>query len=51
MNELVKILTDDDGEAKSDAHVWHLVDPTNNMGPSALCTQEFFGAGESMCQF
>ena len=47
MNDLVRLLTDDDGEPKDDAAVWHLVDPANDQGPAALCTQEFFGEGES----
>jgi hypothetical protein len=51
MNDLVRIITDDDEFPKSDAHVWHLVDPTNDQGPAALCTREFFGLGESICTF
>lgn len=51
MNHLVRILSDDDGEDKDDANVWHLVDPCNEQGPAALCTQEFFGDGESACTF
>lgn len=31
--------------------VWHLVDPCNDGGDAALCTQEYFGIGESNCQF
>lgn len=51
MNELVRIIKDDDGGLKDDPNVWHLVDPSNNQGPAALCTQEFFGLGESGCEF
>jgi len=50
MNELVKIIRDDDGELSND-NSWHLVDPSNDMGPAALCTQEFFGLGESIVEF
>ena len=46
MNKLVKILYDDDGE-KIENPVWHLVDPANLLGPSALCSGEYFGYGES----
>jgi hypothetical protein len=51
MNKLVQIIKDDDGFPKDDADVWHLVDPCNDQGPAALCTQEFFGIGESVCEF
>lgn len=51
MNRLVKITHDDDGDEKDDRDVWHLVDPCNEQGPAALCTQEFFGFGESRCRF
>ena len=51
MHSLVQITHDDDGELKSDYHVWHLVDPGNSQGNAALCTQEFFGSGESACKF
>lgn len=51
MNDLVRIIKDDDGEEKRDCHVWHLVDPCNRQGPAALCTQEFFGLGESGVEF
>jgi hypothetical protein len=51
MNSLVRILCDDDGRPKNDAHVWHLVDPANVQGNAALCTGEFFGEGESRVEF
>lgn len=50
MNELVKIIRDDDGKL-TENDSWHLVDPTNDQGPAALCTQEFFGFGESLVEF
>jgi hypothetical protein len=51
VNTLVRIPRDDDGYLKDDGDVWHLVDPENHQGASALCTGEFFGAGESACEF
>lgn len=50
LNELVKIIRSDDGDL-TENDSWHLVDPTNDQGPAALCTQEFFGFGESMVEF
>lgn len=50
MNKLVKIISDDDGE-KKDNPKWCLVDPCNEQGNAALCTQEFFGDGESTCVY
>ncbi len=50
MNTLVRIIQDDDG-AETFNQDWHLVDPVNNQGPAALCTQEFYGFGESDCVF
>lgn len=50
MNDLVKVLTNDDGDAQED-NGWCLVDPCNSQGPARLCTQEFFGLGESNCAF
>ncbi len=46
MNQLVKIIRDDDGDETGDAS-WHLVDPCNPLGETVLCTKEFFGQGES----
>lgn len=51
MNKLVRIIVDDDGFKKLDSKVWHLVDPVNEQGPAAFCTQEFFGAGESRVEY
>ena len=51
MHSLVKITVDDDGNPKYDAHVWHLVDPSNWQGKAALCTAEFLGEGESEVVF
>lgn len=50
MNELVKIIRDDDG-ALTGNDSWHLVDPTNDQGSASLCTQEFFGYGESSVEY
>lgn len=50
MNELVKITRDDDGQLTENPN-WHLIDPTNEQGQAALCTQEFFGYGESRCEY
>lgn len=50
MNTLVKITKDDDGTI-TENESWHLVDPCNEQGRAALCTQEFFGFGESQCEF
>jgi len=50
VNSLVRIIRDDDGRETKD-RAWHLVDPGNGQGPAALCTQEFFGEGESQCEY
>lgn len=50
LNNVVKIIDDDDGIKKKYAK-WCLVDPCNNQGRAALCTQEFFGEGESSCEY
>jgi hypothetical protein len=50
MNNLVKIIADDDGELTNNED-WHLVDPGNAQGNAALCTGEFFGGGESTVRF
>lgn len=50
MNTVVKILTDDLGE-KRDKHLhhWHYV--VYKGGPQTLCQGEYFGEGESGCEF
>jgi hypothetical protein len=50
MNTLVKIITTDDGNETNDNN-WHLVDPGNPLGEATLCGEEFFGGGESACEF
>jgi hypothetical protein len=50
MNYLVKLLTTDDRDKIEDPK-WCLVDPTNHMGPATLCTSDFFGCGESACEY
>jgi predicted ThiF/HesA family dinucleotide-utilizing enzyme len=47
-NSVVKITVDDDGETKGRAE-WCLIDPCNLQGSATLCTNEFFGIGESAC--
>lgn len=47
---IVKIIIDDDGAPTANDD-WHLVDPCNMQGEAALCTQEFFGQGESTAVF
>lgn len=51
MNRLVRITVNDDGDAQDTGHLWHLVDPANGQGDAALCTGEFFGHGESRCEY
>jgi len=51
MHMLVQLLTDDDGEPQPHPEYWHLVDPTQCAGDASLCTQEFFGPGESAVEF
>ncbi len=48
--EVVKITRDDDGDLTGNDS-WHLVDPGNQQGRVALCTQEFFGIGEGVAEF
>lgn len=50
MHRLVKIIKNDDGDPTGDDN-WHLVDPGNEQGDASLCTQEFFGLGESNAEF
>lgn len=49
MNCLVKILSSDDGEVRIDP-VWCLISP-NPTGAQTLCQGEFFGYGESGCEY
>lgn len=49
--KLVRILIDDSGHPHELAAYWHLVDPCNAGGPATLCTGEYFGFGESACEF
>jgi hypothetical protein len=49
MHELVKILSDDDGE-EIETPVWHLA--ASHCGdPSVLCTKEQYGFGQSDCVY
>ena len=48
LNYVVKITVDDDGYEIKNAK-WCLVDPCNYQGRAALCTQQYFGYGESAC--
>lgn len=49
MNNLVKLITTDDGEKQKNTK-WHLV--VNRAGGSmAFCTGEFFGFGSSACEY
>jgi hypothetical protein len=51
MNTLVKILSSDDGEDRSpELQVWHLA-ITAGGDPCTFCEGEFFGAGQSRCEF
>lgn len=49
-NPVVKIYRDDEGIIKEHPR-WHLIDPGNLTGAATLCTGEFFGVGESACEF
>lgn len=49
MHNLVKIITSDDGE-KRDKPVWCLVEHTD-FGDATFCQAEFFGLGESCCEY
>jgi len=51
MHMLVKITANDDGDPTDNPDDWHLVDPSNHQGAAALCTQYFFGDGESAAEF
>lgn len=48
-HELVLMLTDDDGEAY-DEPVWHIIDEYNT-DPATLCSGEYFGVGQSNCEY
>ena len=49
--KLVKILKSDNGEpVDKDAQVWHLVDEITS-SPATFCDGEFFGPGESPCEY
>lgn len=50
MNYLVKIIKDDDG-FYIDNPKWHLIDPATNAGYATFCKGEFFGSGESECEY
>lgn len=50
MNALVKIIKTDDGELiPVDERVWHLIYNLN--GNQALCSNEYFGFGESNVEY
>jgi len=49
MNSIVKIITDDDGELTYD-NSYHLVIDIAG-GLTAFCTGEYFGEGESGCEY
>jgi hypothetical protein len=51
MNQLVQILKHDDGEESDNPEYWHLTDPCNSQGLATLCESEFYGHGESDCEF
>ena len=51
MNNLVKILSSDDGEPREeDLKNWHFVIISCG-DPCTLCEGEYFGAGQSGCDF
>lgn len=51
MNNLVKIKTSDDGDERpGHLQVWHLV-VNETGGNCTFCEQEFFGFGESGCEY
>ena len=50
MHTLVKILSSDDGEPRDkDLQYWHWIE--NRTGTATLCEGEFFGSGESACEY
>lgn len=48
-NQLVKLLTNDDGDSYDDPR-WHLID-YNGSDPATFCSGEFFGYGQSGCDY
>ncbi len=50
MNELVQLITNDDGDPVWESK-WCLIDPSNPCGVATLCTGEFIGDGESACTY
>ena len=51
MNNLVKIKTSTDGEIReADLQFWHYVADSNG-DPCTLCQGEFFGFGQSGCEY
>lgn len=51
-HQLVKIFCDDGGERRDiNQQFWHLVDGGNLTGNATLCQGEYFGFGESGCEF
>ena len=50
-NHLVMLLTGDDPSEVKENPMWCLVDPGNHQGAATLCTNEFFGIGESGCEY
>lgn len=51
MNHLVKILSDDNGEARENhLQYWHYIDTVCG-DPCTLCESEFFGLGQSGCEY
>lgn len=50
MNHLVKILSSDDGEPREPEYqYWHYV--WNQNGTQTFCQHEYFGFGESGCEY
>lgn len=49
MNNLVRLLCDDDGFPYDDPK-WHLIDESMP-DPATLCRGEYFGVGQSNCEF
>ena len=47
MNQLVRVITNDDGDEPIHPNDWHFVDIANFQGDAVLCTGEYFGIGES----
>lgn len=47
---VVKITRDDNGESIENAK-WCWIDATNAQGAAAFCSAQFFGPGESRCEY